>query len=41
MSEIPIKTNRSLQEIEQAIETEKEKSAKLIDWENVDTIYED
>lgn len=41
MSEIPIKTNRNLQEIEQVIETEKEKSAKLIDWENVDTVYED
>ena len=41
MSEIPITTNRTLEEIEKAIETEKQKSAKLTDWENVDTIYEE
>ena len=39
--EIPITTNRTLEEIENAIEIEKEKSAKLTDWENVDTIYDE
>ncbi len=41
MSEIPITTNRTLEEIEQSIKTEKEKSAMLVDWENVDTVYEE
>lgn len=41
MSEIPITTNRTLDEIEKSIEIEKEKSAKLTDWENVDTVYEE
>ena len=39
--EIPITTNRTLEEIEKAIETKKQKSAKLTDWENVDTVYEE
>lgn len=41
MSEIPITTSRTLEEIEKAIEIEKEKSAKLTGWENVDTVYEE
>lgn len=41
MSEIPITTNRTLDEIEKAIEVEKNKSANLTDWENVDTVYEE
>lgn len=38
MSEIPISTNRTLEEIEKAIEIEKKKSAQLKDWEKVDTV---
>lgn len=41
MSEIPITTNRTLEEIEKSIQVEKEKSAKLADWENVDTVYDE
>lgn len=38
---MPITTNRTLEEIEKAIEIEKKKSAELTDWENVDTIRDD
>lgn len=41
MSEIPITTNRTLEEIEKSIEIEKKKSAKLVDWENVDTVVQE
>ena len=41
MSEIPITTNRTLEEIENSIENERQKSAKLKNWENTDTVYDE
>ena len=41
MSDMPMDTKLTLEEIEKIIKTEKEKSAKLVDWENVDTVYEE
>lgn len=39
--EIPYITERTEEEIKKVIEIEKEKFQKLVEWENVDTLYED
>ena len=39
--EIPITTDRTIEEIEKSIENERQKSAKLKDWENADTVYDE